>query len=58
MVEQFSTIVSLAELQRVLSAFEIDGGVIGVKVRLTIDDRSALTVEPMSPAPITIQGES
>jgi hypothetical protein len=52
MLEQFSTTVDLAELLQALSNFSSD------RVRLTIDDRSALTVEPVSSAPITIQEES
>jgi hypothetical protein len=58
MSEQFSAVVDLATLQRALSQFEIDAGVIPVSVRVTIDDRAALTIEPTTPAPVTIQGES
>lgn len=58
MSEEFSTVVDLATLQNALSDFEIDAGVIPVKVRLTVDDRSALTITPVTPAPVTIQGES
>jgi hypothetical protein len=56
--EEFSTVVDLATLQRTLSGFEIDAGVIPVKVRLTVDDRNALTIAPVTPTPVTIQGES
>lgn len=58
MLEQFSTTVDLGELQRALAAFEVDAGVVPTSVRLTIDDRATLTISPVTPAPVSIQGRN
>lgn len=58
MNEQFSTTVDLSVLQRALATFEIDAGVVPVKVRLTIDDHATLTIKPCTPEPVEIQGEA